>query len=195
MYPTFSEIEKLHKKYAPDQELFDLVFIHSQIVLEIANQLLEKKAQNINKPLIIAGALLHDIGTYPFLLEIRKTGNAKYYQHSLKSAEILRTEKLPEDLCLLAEHHLGVGLTKEEIMRRDMDLPHKDLMPLTKEERLISYADKFHSKKPQFNSYESYKAFAGSFGDQNITRFEKLAEEFGIPDVETLAKKYSHPLV
>ncbi len=39
--PTSKEIEALHRKYAVNDEVFDLVFTHCKIVHEIATQLVD----------------------------------------------------------------------------------------------------------------------------------------------------------
>ena len=46
----------------------------------------------------------------------------------------------------VAERHTGTGLRKEEIIRRNLPLPHEDFVPETMEEQVICYADKFFSK-------------------------------------------------
>lgn len=195
MYPTLEEIEQLHRKYAPNERLFDLVFTHCKIVWDLAEQIIKTKALKINIPLVSAGALLHDIGTYPFMREYEQIGTSKYYQHALEGFTLLQKEGLPEKLCLLVLHHMRIGLTKEQVDYENLDLPLQDYSPTTQEERLVMYADKFHSKTPQFNSYESYKNFVVRFGDEQAVKLVKLANEFGIPDLKPLAAKYNQPIV
>ncbi len=194
MYPTFDQIKTLHEKYAPDQRLFDLVFTHCQIVKTLAQQIIEHKKIQINEPLVYAGALLHDIGTYTFLEQPPEVGIATYYKHPMEGSRILRYENMPEDICNVVEHHLGVGLSEDQIIKGGLDLPIQDYSPTTIEERLVLYADKFHSKTPQFNSYESYCAHASQYGADSVEKFKKLANEFGIPDIAELAKQYKHPI-
>lgn len=42
--------------------------------------------------------------------------------------------------------HTGVGLTKEDVLVQGLPLPPADYVAITPEERLVMYADKFHSK-------------------------------------------------
>ncbi|MBA3723423.1 MAG: HD domain-containing protein [Candidatus Levybacteria bacterium] len=194
MYQTFDQIKALHEKYAPDQRLFELVFTHCQIVQALAQQIIEHKKLTLNIPLVYAGALLHDIGTYTFLEQPPEIGKATYYKHPMEGSRILKYEGMPEDICNVVEHHLGVGLSEDQIIKRGLDLPIQDYSPTTIEERLVLYADKFHSKKPQFNSYASYCTYTEQFGAGSVEKFKKLADEFGIPDIAELAKEYKHPI-
>ncbi len=194
MYPTYEQIEQLHRKYALSEELFELVFTHCKIVSEIAEELIQKKGLDANKDLVKTSALLHDIGTYKFMDEFTRTGTSKYYQHGLEGYNILKQEGLPEEICLVVLHHMRLGLTKEAIQHEQLDLPVEDYSPTTIEEQLVMFADKFHSKKPQFNSYEGYKNFISQFGEAQVNTFVTLAEKFGTPDIAKLGEKYHHPI-
>lgn len=195
IYPTITEIEGLHKNYAPSADMFELVFTHCKIVRDIALQIIETKSLDLNIDLVVAGALLHDIGTYKFIKQFEETGTSKYYQHALEGCIILLNEGFTEELPNLVLHHMRVGLTKEAVIHEKLDIPAEDYSPTTIEERLVMYADKFHSKTPKFNSYESYKKFVSQFGHEQVTKLGALADEFGIPELESLAKKYNHQIV
>jgi len=62
---TPDEIEALHRKYAPSDEVYDLVFTHCLVVRDIAMQLIAKGAFKVNVELVMVGCMLHDIGVYP----------------------------------------------------------------------------------------------------------------------------------
>jgi uncharacterized protein len=47
---------------------------------------------------------------------------------------------------LVCERHVGVGLSAEEIRCNRLPLPVRDMLPVSIEERLVCYADKFFSK-------------------------------------------------
>ncbi len=194
--PTTDEIENLHKKYAPGEAAFKLVFVHSQIVWKIAETIILKNNLKINGELIQAGCLLHDIGVYPLVnAEGKEFDPSKYITHGILGEEILKKEGFSETLCRFASHHTGVGLTLENIMREQLPLPPADYTAQTLEERLVMYADKFHSKfMPCFNSFAWYKNHVATFGDDTSNKLEKLAEEFGKPDLAPLIKKYGHSL-
>lgn len=46
----------------------------------------------------------------------------------------------------VCERHTGTGLTKEQIEHEGWPLPARDFIPVTLEEQLICFADKFYSK-------------------------------------------------
>jgi uncharacterized protein len=48
---------------------------------------------------------------------------------------------------LVCERHVGLGITAEEIRRRRLPLPQRDMIPVSIEEQIICYSDKFFSKK------------------------------------------------
>lgn len=194
MYPSQEQIEKLHKNYSPSDEMYELVFTHCKIVWEIAEQIIAKNHLQVNKELVKASALMHDIGTYKFIQQFNETGTSKYYQHGLEGYQITKAEGLPEDLCLVVKHHMRLGLTKEAVEYEHLDLPLEDYSPTTIEEKIVMYADKFHSKKPQFNSFERYREFIKQFGEEQVQKFDQLSKEFGIPDLTPFVEKYGHPV-
>jgi uncharacterized protein len=195
--PALIDIEMLHKKYAPTPAVFQLVFTHCHIVWSIAEQLIAKNKLQIDVELVRAGCLLHDIGVYPLF---DNNGNqrdaSQYIRHGILGEAILQKETLPEALWRIASHHTGVGITKLDIESQQLPLPPADYTAETLEERLVMYADKFHSKTapPTFDTFEGYKNRLAQFGEVKVAYFEKLANEFGIPDLEPLIQKYGHTL-
>jgi uncharacterized protein len=197
MIPTHEDILKLHKKYAPTEAAFQSVYTHCQIIANIAGELLQNKTQSLDPKLVEAGCLLHDIGVYRLYRPDGSKDRSAYISHGLIGYEILRSEGIDETICRIASHHTGVGLTKEDIIKSGLDLPHEDFLADTPEEELAMYADKFHSKKdsPRFNSFESYKEIVKEFGDDKVKRFETMAEKFGLPDLEALSQKWHQPIL
>jgi uncharacterized protein len=47
---------------------------------------------------------------------------------------------------LICERHVGAGISADQAVRRKLPIPARDMIPLSVEERLICYADKFFSK-------------------------------------------------
>lgn len=194
-----NEIEDLHKKYAPTQEVFNLVFGHCQIVWEIAQQLIDKNQLKVDIDLVKVGCLLHDIGVNTFFdINGHFMSEVKYITHGIIGEQILKREGIiDEKIVRFASHHTGVGISKDEIIKNTLPLPHQDFFAESKEERLVMYADKFHSKTtpPIFDSFEHSKQELSKFGQDKVERFEQLAREFGIPDLNHLAKKYVQKVV
>jgi uncharacterized protein (TIGR00295 family) len=105
----------------------EAVINHCIAVRDLAVRIAEKT--NANKDLVEAGALLHDIGRC-------KTHGIK---HGVEGAKIARKIGLPESLIFIIERHVGAGIPKEEAI--NLDLPEKDYLPITLEEKIVTHAD------------------------------------------------------
>ncbi len=194
MQYSFADITALHKKYAPSDEVYDLVFTHCQIIYDIALQLIEKNSVAIDRELVRAGALLHDIGVYPLFGSNGKLRpNVQYITHGIEGEKILKKENFPEAIWRFAAHHTGVGLTKQDVINQKLPLPAANYLAESNEELLIMYADKFHSKTtpPYFNSYEWYRQDIAKFGNDKVVKFDQMATKFGVPSLQPLSEKYS----
>jgi uncharacterized protein len=197
MVPSLQEIERLHRKYAPNDVVYDLVYGHCQTVCEIALWAAETadKVAPIDKPLLQAACLLHDIGTYAFFSEDGKVVNHRLYpQHAIFGAKILADEGMDGRIAQLVETHVLCGLTKEDIVNAQWPLPARDYVPHTTEGELLCYADRFHSKHPTFNAYETFLAGLEKRMPTQAAKFQKLAGRFGVPDISALAEKYGQPV-
>lgn len=199
LLPGADEIADLHRKYAPTQEAFDLVYTHCRIVCEIAEQLMGRPgvADRVDPALVRAGCLLHDIGVYRLYGPDGRLDEANYIRHGVLGHETLRAEGFDERLCRFASCHTGVGITKEDIVARRLPLPPEDYVARTADERLVMYADKFHSKSepPKFLSCSAYRRQVRRFGEDKVARFDELAREFGQPDLSCLVSIYGFDLV
>jgi uncharacterized protein len=193
-FPDENEIKTIHKKYAPSVDAFNRIFTHCLIVWDIAKSIIEEKQLNVNVELVKAGCLLHDIGAYSLFKDGWFDENM-YITHGIRGYDLLKTEGYDEQLCRIAAHHTGVGLSRDDIKQQNLPLPDQEFLAETIEEELVMYADKFHSKHPRFNSYESYRQTVAKFGEGKAKRFDELSSRFGIPDLRDLSKKYKQPLV
>ena len=191
--PSEIEIEQLHRRFSPDDEAFELIYTHCKIVWEIAQHMIQDKKLDVDRELVKAGCLLHDIGTYALRHNGRFDGT-NYIKHGILGYNLLKDEGYDEKLCRIASHHTGVGLSKEDIKIERLPLPAEDFLAETIEEELVMYADKFHSKKPCFNSYASYMKKVSKFGGLKAEKFADFAFKFGVPKLEVLAEKYQHPI-
>lgn len=199
--PTLSEIEALHRKYAPNDELFHTIYEHCQIVAEIADELYKPTMSGVERDVVHAGCLLHDIGVYK-LYANGEPDERQYIRHGVLGYDVLKAEGFDERVCRFCSHHTGVGLGKEYIIARNFPLPHEDFYADTDEELLIMYADKFHSKgiafterATHFNTAEAYTKYVARFGEEDATRFKEMVARFGVPDLEALSKKYGNEIV
>ena len=91
----------------------------------------------------------------------------------------MRQEGLPRH-AQVCERHTGTGLTKEQIVSQQLPLPAENYTPVTLEEQLICYADKFFSKsKPErVLTVEQAAQSLEKFGHEGVEKFLQWAEMF-----------------
>src|SRR5580698_254714 len=197
--PTDEDILRLHEKHAPTAKAFDSVYTHCVIVCGIAEQLHSRMSadQRIDIDLTRAGALLHDVGVYRLYDSAGNLDGANYIRHGILGYGLLQEEGLPEVICRFASHHTGVGLTREDVIAQRLPLPPADYLAETGEERLVMYADKFHSKKtpPVLFTAPAYAARVRRFGAQKVAAFQAMREAFGEPDLEPFTAAYGHRII
>jgi uncharacterized protein len=197
--PTDDEILILHKKHAPTPDALDLVYTHCVIVCGIAEQLYSRLAPElaIDIDLVRAGGLLHDVGVYRLYDDAGNLDGANYIKHGILGYELLQEEGLPEAICRFASHHTGVGLTRADVIAQRLPLPPADYLAETGEERLVMYADKFHSKKtpPVFLTAPAYAARVRRFGAEKVAAFEAMRTAFGDPDLAPFVAAYGHRVI
>lgn len=168
---------ELLRKNASSEQSFGIVLRHSLEVLAKSVEIINRKKlyKEVDFDLIVSGAILHDIGTFEFLENESKDG---YIRHGVIGGEILRREGLEKE-ALIAERHTGAGLTKEEIIANGWDLPHQDFLPVSLEEKIICYADKFSSKNPcKVDTMENIEKEFRNYGEEPFRRFSELREIF-----------------
>ncbi|MER5885300.1 HD domain-containing protein [Streptomyces sp. NPDC001941] len=196
--PSVAQIRELHRAHAPSQEAYDSVHTHCEIVWRVAEGLLDRLGDTtVDRDLVRAGCLLHDIGVYRLYRADGTFDGAHYIRHGILGHEILREAGLPEYLCRFCSCHTGVGLTKDDIVRQDLPLPPGDYLAETAEERLVMYADKFHSKSrpPRFNAPATYSAYVRRFGADKTAAFEAMRDAFGDPELDALSVEFGNPIV
>ena len=197
--PTDDEILGLHEKYAPTEKALDLVYTHCQIVCGIAEQLHSRlgAGQEIDIDLARAGALLHDVGVYRLYDGAGNLDGPNYIRHGILGYELLLEEGLPETICRFASHHTGVGLTCDDVITQRLPLPPADYLAETGAERLVMYADKFHSKAtpPILLTAPAYAAKVRRFGPEKVAAFQAMRAAFGEPDLEPFSAAYGHPII
>jgi uncharacterized protein len=190
--PGDGEIRALHEKYAPTREAFDLVYTHCEIVSAIAERMVGHTG--LDADLVRAGCLLHDIGVYRLYDAAGELDHAPYVRHGVLGHELLSAEGFAEAICRFCSCHTGVGITRDDVRRQRLPIPSGDYLAESGEERLVMYADKFHSKTspPTFVTADSYAVDVGRFGEDKVARFRSMREEFGEPDLRALIATSGH---
>ncbi len=194
--PTQTDIELLHRKYAPSDVAFNEIWQHCLIVKEIALWCIDNSSLQVNTEEVVAGCLLHDIGVYKLYGQNGELDGKNYVTHGYLGYELLKREGLDEGLCRFAARHTGVGISAEDVQEDRLPMPIMDYFAETEEERLAMYADKFHSKYPSvFNSAEWYAKFLrGKHGDAKARRFESMLLRYGEPPIGDMAKARGLPV-
>lgn len=197
MIPTDKEIRALHEKYAPSAEAFELVHTHCEIVCGIAQQLLTRQEYELDADLVRAGSLLHDIGVYRLYDSSGEIDHTGYVRHGVLGYEILGDAGFPEVIRRFCARHTGVGITREDVREQGLPIPVDDYLAESREEEIVMYADKFHSKTepPVFVSTATYATGVRRFGEDKITRFTSMVERFGEPDLEPFVAEYGYALI
>ncbi|MCM3300784.1 HD domain-containing protein [Streptomyces pseudogriseolus] len=194
--PGPEEIRALHEKHAPTAGAFASVHRHCEIVWSIAEQLLASPhLAHLDAELVRAGCLLHDIGVHRLYDDEGRLDHKNYIRHGLLGQELLESEGFPAALCRFCSHHTGVGLTRQDVVRQNLPVPPADYLAETPEERLVMYADKFHSKShpDRFLSPDEYASHVRRFGEDKVTAFQALRDEFGDPDLTRLTPEVGQP--
>jgi len=164
------EAIKLLKKYSKDEKVFKIVLDHSKTVQEVALEI-AKDVPNLDLELIKIGSLLHDIGRFEC-----KPGAGAGIKHGVFGAEILRKEGLDE-IADIAERHLGAGISKEEVKEQRLDLPLKDYLPVTKEQKIITHADNLVSGDKRISLKKAVERYRKELGEKAASKVKKLADE------------------
>jgi len=103
------------------------VIAHSRAVRDLA--LTYAVDPIIDRDLVAAGALLHDIGR----------GVTHDIRHAEVGGEVCRSHGLDKAIVAIVERHIGAGLTADECSL--LDLLPRDCMPRTLEEKIVAHAD------------------------------------------------------
>lgn len=171
----------IDKYYPEDNELRHILIVHSRSVADkaiaIANTHPELK---INKQFIEEAAMLHDIGIFRTNAPgIQCFGTEPYICHGTIGAQLMREAGFPLH-ALVCERHTGAGLSLIEIERQNLPVPHHDMLPISLEEKLICFADKFFSKThlEREKSLEQARQSLVKFGEEGVARFDAWAALF-----------------
>ena len=195
--PPDDEIEALHARLAPHRAAFDLVWTHCRIVAEIAEQVVSRVRGPVDERLVRAGSLLHDVGVHLLYRADGTLDHDRYLQHGVLGHDLLRDLGLPEALCRFCSCHTGVGITRRDVVEQRLPIPVGDYVPTSLEERVVLYADAFHSKTspPQFVGAATYAARLARFGSDKVALFEGMVAELGEPDLRGLARSHGFAVV
>lgn len=168
-------IEIIEQYYPKSSDAHYILLIHSEHVRDKALALAHRNPDlRLDTDFISEAAMLHDIGIFMCdAPRIHCNGSHQYIEHGYLGADILRKNCVTARHSLVCERHTGVGLSKETIIKNNLPLPHRDMVPLLLEEKLICYADKFFSKTllKETHSLERIRRHLSHFGQSEVDTF------------------------
>ena len=135
-----------------------------------------------NLNFIKEAAMLHDIGIFETdSPDIGCTGKHPYVCHGYLGRKILENKGFPMH-GLVCERHVGVGISSEDIRRYHLPLPQREMVPISIEEQVVCYADKFFSKNGKSGSdkksVENILSALYRYGPEKAARFQSWMHLF-----------------
>ena len=177
-------IEIIKKFYNVDSNSYKILVTHSEAVTKKSLEVAARVPQlNPDLKFIAEAAMLHDVGIFlTDASDLGCFGDKPYICHGYLGAEILRQVGFPRH-ALVCERHTGLGLSLQDILSGNLPLPKRDMRPVSVEEKIICWADKFFSKNPESllmeKSVEDIKAEQLKFGTEKIAIFDEYLKMFG----------------
>ena len=174
-------IDILSTYYRPGTRAYEILVSHSRSVRDKALALADAHPEMaLDRTFIGEAAMLHDIGIY--LCDapgIDCHGEAPYICHGWLGAELMRSLGYPRH-ALVCERHTGAGLSREIVEARALPIPPHDMLPVTLEEQLICFADKFFSKTKlnREKPLEKIRKGLAAYGQEDVKRFDGWCELF-----------------
>lgn len=171
----------INKYYPEDDELKNLLLKHSRQVADRCHDICKRHPElGLDKDFVEEAAMLHDIGIrWCHAPSIFCTGTEPYLRHGLIGADLLRRENM-ERHARVCERHTGTGLSRQQIEQQQLPLPLQDFCPVTLEEQLVCYADKFYSKShpDRILTVEQAAQSLEKFGHEGVEKFMKWVKMF-----------------
>jgi uncharacterized protein len=138
----------IEKYYKPDSITYAILLRHAESVARKAVAV-ARRVQHLGPDLgfVYEAAMLHDIAIFlTYAPKLGCFGRFPYVCHGYLGREILDRMNLPRH-ALVCERHVGCGITAREIRERKLPLPEREMVPVSLEEQIVCYADKFFSKE------------------------------------------------
>ncbi|EJX10270.1 HDIG domain protein [gut metagenome] len=171
----------LNKYYPEENELKHILLTHSRSVADKALWIADRHPElNLDRTFLEEGAMIHDIGIFLTDAEgIHCYGEHPYICHGFLGAELMRREGFPRH-AWVCERHTGAGMSLESILSQGLPVPHRDMVPVSLEEQVICFADKFFSKThlDREKSVEKALKSISRYGEDGVRRFHHWCECF-----------------
>lgn len=174
-------LDLIEKYYPQDKELKTILVVHSNSVAQKALQIAEKHPELILDTVFLhEAAMLHDIGIFlTHAPAIQCLGDKPYICHGYLGADLVRKEGFPLH-AQVCERHTGAGLSLKDILAQDLPVPHREMLPVSMEEQVICFADKFFSKThlEKEKTVENARKSIARYGEEGLVRFDNWCRLF-----------------
>ena len=174
-------LDLIDKYYPQDNELKPILNVHSRSVADKALWIAGKHPElNLDTVFLEEAAMLHDIGIFlTHAPGIQCFGTEPYICHGYLGAGLVRKEGFPRH-ALVCERHTGAGLSLKDIMDQKLPVPHREMLPVSMEEQVICFADKFFSKThlDREKTVEGARKSIAKYGDEGLQRFNNWCKLF-----------------
>lgn len=174
-------LDLIDKYYPQDNGLKNIVVVHSTSVADKALQIAREHPElELDTTFLHEAAMLHDIGI--FLTNapgIQCFGDKSYICHGYLGADLVREAGFPKH-ALVCERHTGAGLSLKNIVEQELPVPHREMLPISLEEQVICFADKFFSKThlDREKTVETARKSIARYGDDGVARFDNWCRLF-----------------
>ena len=182
MIPSEGEALALHEKYGSNERIVAHCKTVARVAVAIADEF-EKRGKQVDSKVVLAGALLHDIGR----------SRIHTVRHGLEGSEMIRQEGVDERVVEVVRRHVGAGISSDEA--RTLGLPDLDYFPRTLEERIVCFADKLvdsDNVRP-FNSEVERFIKKGHDVSRLLALKKGLADELGTDPEKLALRKINQP--
>jgi len=177
-------VDIINEYYKPGSKAHGILIRHGEDVARKAIAVAHKVPHlNPDFEFIREAAMLHDIAIFfTDAPDLGCVGKHPYVCHGYLGRELLEGRNLPRH-ALVCERHVGTGITVEDIETHNLPLPIRDMIPVSIEEQIICYADKFFSKNrlqtERERSVEEVLRSLAPYGHDKVVLFEKWRQIFG----------------
>ena len=172
----------IDKYYLPNSNVWKVLVEHSMAVANKAVSIAKNHPElSADSTFIYEAAMLHDIGIYMTdAHDLFCFGSFPYISHGYLGRDLLDKEGFPIH-ALVCERHTGTGLSIADIETQNLPIPHRSMLPVSIEEQIICFADKFYSKSGQLDKAKSIDKIRKSLnkhGAEQLMRFDAWCEMF-----------------
>ena len=174
-------IDIINKYYPEENELRHILLTHSRSVADKSLWIADRHPElSLDKDFLYEAAMLHDIGI--FLTDaagIHCFGDKPYICHGYLGADLMRGEGYPRH-ALVCERHTGAGSFIGGNHCAGFACASSEMVPVSLEEQVICFADKFYSKThlEKEKSVKKARKSLERYGEEGVRRFDNWCEQF-----------------